>query len=172
MAEAGLARELGYDAVLLGLGGLGDWTESRLLAHCRRVGDVLPLIGFYLQPAVGGRVLGPGFWRRFAEIPAVVAIKIAPFDRYRTLDVVRAVVEAGRDDIALLTGNDDQIVLDLLTPYAFTAGGRRVPPAHRRRPAGPVGGLDAPRRRDARRGAGRRGGGRRSRDRGSPARRR
>ena len=82
------------------------------------------MIGFYLQPAVGGRALGFPFWRDFAEIPNVVAIKIAPFNRYQTLDVVRAVVEAGRDDIALYTGNDDNIVADLLTPYSFAVAGR------------------------------------------------
>jgi dihydrodipicolinate synthase/N-acetylneuraminate lyase len=83
-------------------------------------------VGFYLQPAVGGRVLPFGFWRRFAEIENVVAIKIAPFNRYQTLEVVRAVAEAGREDIALYTGNDDNIVLDLLTPYRFLADGRVV----------------------------------------------
>jgi hypothetical protein len=83
-------------------------------------------VGFYLQPAVGGRVLPHAFWRRFAEIEDVVAIKIAPFDRYQTLDVVRAVAEAGRDDVALYTGNDDSIVLDLLTPYRVRVGGETV----------------------------------------------
>jgi hypothetical protein len=96
------------------------------LAHCRAVAEVIPLIGFYLQTAVGGPELSYRFWRRFAEIEGVIAIKIAPFHRYRTLDVVRAVAESGRDDIALYTGNDDNIVLDLLTPYRFRLDGREV----------------------------------------------
>jgi dihydrodipicolinate synthase/N-acetylneuraminate lyase len=87
---------------------------------------VVPVFGFYLQPAVGGRVLSFEFWRRFAEIENVVAIKIAPFNRYQTLDVVRAVVSAGRDDIALYTGNDDNIVMDLLTPYRLKQGEKVV----------------------------------------------
>jgi dihydrodipicolinate synthase/N-acetylneuraminate lyase len=124
LAEAGLARECGYHAALLSLGALKDATEADLLAHCRRVAEVIPVVGFYLQPAVGGRVLPYSFWRRFAEIDNVVAIKIAPFNRYQTLDVVRAVAESGRDDVALWTGNDDNILLDLLTPFRFrTAGG-------------------------------------------------
>jgi dihydrodipicolinate synthase/N-acetylneuraminate lyase len=124
LAEAELARECGYHAALLSLGALQDATEENLLAHCRSVAEVIPLVGFYLQPAVGGRVLPFSFWRRLAEIENVVAIKIAPFNRYRTLDVVRAVVEAGRDDLALYTGNDDNIIMDLLTPFHFegTAG--------------------------------------------------
>jgi len=125
-AEAALLRELGYHAGLLSLAAMKDVREDEVIAHCRAVADILPVIGFYLQPAVGGRVLPFAFWRRFAEIENVVAIKIAPFNRYQTLQVVRAVAEAGRDDIALYTGNDDHIVLDLLTPYRFSAGGRAV----------------------------------------------
>ena len=117
VAEAELAASLGYDMVLLGLGALRDAGDDALIAHCRAVSDVLPLFGFYLQPAVGGRVLGYDFWRRLAENERVWAIKIAPFNRYRTLDVVRAVTDAGRDDLALYTGNDDSILLDLLTPF-------------------------------------------------------
>jgi hypothetical protein len=97
-----------------------------LLDHCRSVAEVLPLIGFYLQPPVGGRTLPYSFWRQFAEIPNIVAIKIAPFNRYQTIDVVRAVVEAGRNDIALYTGNDDNIVADLLTVYRFDGRERRI----------------------------------------------
>ena len=119
VAEAELARECGYHAVLVSLGALQAETEDGLLNHCRRLAAVLPVVGFYLQPAVGGRVLPFGFWRRLAEVENVVAVKIAPFNRYQTLDVVRAVVEAGRDDIALYTGNDDNIVLDLVTPFRF-----------------------------------------------------
>jgi dihydrodipicolinate synthase/N-acetylneuraminate lyase len=117
IAEARLAHDLGYDAALVSLGALHDASEARLLEHCRAVGQVLPLFGFYLQPAVGGRVLRYEFWRGFAEIPEVIAIKIAPFNRYQTLDVLRAVADSRRTDIALYTGNDDQIVLDLLTPF-------------------------------------------------------
>jgi hypothetical protein len=124
--EAELLRELGYHAGLLSLAALKDAGEADLLAHCRTISEILPIIGFYLQPAVGGRVLPFSFWRRFAEIENVAAIKIAPFNRYQTMDVVRAVAEAGRDDIALYTGNDDHIVLDLLTPFQFSVAGRRA----------------------------------------------
>ena len=124
--EAQTAREFGYQAGLLSLSAFRGDDDESVLAHCRRVADVLPVIGFYLQPAVGGRVFGYSFWRRFAEIENVVAIKIAPFNRYQTIDVVRAVIEAGRDDIALYTGNDDSIVTDLLTPWEF-AGPDGVP---------------------------------------------
>jgi len=126
VAEATLARRLRYHAGLLSLGAMRDADDDALLRHCRTVADVLPLVGFYLQPAVGGRVLSYAFWRRFVEIEAVLAIKVAPFNRYQTIDVVRAVADAGRDDIALYTGNDDNIVLDLLTPYRFQAGRRIV----------------------------------------------
>lgn len=125
IAEAELLRELGYHAGLLNLAGTGPDDDARL-AHCRTIADVIPLVGFYLQKAVGGPDLPYRFWRRFAEIDNVAAIKIAPFDRYKTLDVVRAVAESGRDDIALYTGNDDQIVLDLLTPYRFNVVGHQV----------------------------------------------
>lgn len=125
-AEAALAARLGYDAVLLSLGAWRDAEDAEILAHCREVAAILPLVGFYLQPAVGGRVLGYGFWRGFAEIARVVAIKIAPFNRYQTLDVIRAVADAGRDDIALYTGNDDSIVTDLLTPFPTSGGDRRI----------------------------------------------
>lgn len=125
-AEAQTARELGYHAVLLSLAALADASDDELIAHCRAVSQVMPLFGFYLQPAMGGRVLSCAFWRRLAELENVVAIKIAPFDRYQTLDVVRAIAESGRDDIALYTGNDDSIVMDLLTPFAFDVRGRRV----------------------------------------------
>ncbi len=119
LVEAELAQSLGYHAGLLSLSAFRDGTEDAMIAHCRRVADILPVVGFYLQPAAGGRLLSHAFWRRFAEIPNVVAIKIAPFNRYQTIDVVRAVVAAGRDDIALYTGNDDTIVTDLLTPFTF-----------------------------------------------------
>jgi dihydrodipicolinate synthase/N-acetylneuraminate lyase len=115
--EARLARELGYHVGLLGLGALARATDSKLITHARTVGREIPLMGFYLQPAVGGRRLSYAFWRRFVELENVVAIKIAPFDRYATVDVIRAVARSGRKDIALYTGNDDNIVGDLLTGY-------------------------------------------------------
>jgi hypothetical protein len=125
--EAELARGLGYHLALLSPGGLADHSEAQLLERARAVAEVLPLFGFYLQPAVGGRVLSYGFWRAFAEIPGVSAIKIAPFDRYRTLDVVRGVLASGRgDEIALYTGNDDAILADLLTPFDLIVDGRAV----------------------------------------------
>jgi dihydrodipicolinate synthase/N-acetylneuraminate lyase len=129
VAEARFAREAGYHVGLLSLAALKDAAEPELLAHCRTVAHELALFGFYLQPAVGGRILPHSFWRRFVEIPNVVAIKIAPFNRYQTLDVVRAVVESGRaGDVALYTGNDDHILLDLLTEYVLTTPqkGQRV----------------------------------------------
>ena len=130
--EAALARELGYDAVLLSLAAFKHAGTAELVAHARAVASVMPVMGFYLQPAVGGRVLGYRFWRRFAEIENVVAIKIAPFDRDATLEVIRAVVDSGRaTEIALYTGNDDHILLDLLTRHSI--GGHR--------PARMIGGL-------------------------------
>jgi hypothetical protein len=117
--EATSLRDFDYDAGLLNLGTLKEASEDELLLHCRAVAAIIPLFGFYLQPAAGGRVLSHRFWRRFVEVENVVAIKIAPFNRYQTLDVVRAVAESGRDDIALYTGNDDNIVIDLLTPFRF-----------------------------------------------------
>src|SRR2546426_9037342 len=126
VAEANLVRELGYHAGLLCLAAMKEASETELLEHCRAIAELVPLVGFYLQPAVGGQILPYSFWRRFAEIKNVVAIKIAPFNRYQTLDVIRAVAEAARDDIALYTGNDDNIVLDLLTPYRFELNGKAV----------------------------------------------
>jgi dihydrodipicolinate synthase/N-acetylneuraminate lyase len=126
LREAELAASLGYDLALLSLRGL-DWPEERLVAHARAVAERIPLVGFYLQPAVGGRRLSHDFWRAFADIEGVLAIKIAPFDRYATLDVVRAVCASERrDQIALYTGNDDAIVVDLLTPYRVRVGERVV----------------------------------------------
>ena len=120
VAEAELLCEYGYHAALLSLGALQNESVDKLVDHCKTISEVIPIIGFYLQPAVGGRVLRYEFWRRFAEIENVVAIKMAPFNRYYTLDVVRAIIETGREDIALYTGNDDNIVMDLLTPFKFT----------------------------------------------------
>ncbi len=126
VAEAELIRSTDYHAGLLSLAALPDASEDELISHCKRVSEIISVIGFYLQPAVGGRVLGYSFWRKFAEIENVVAIKMAPFNRYQTIDVVRAVAESGRDDIALYTGNDDNIVMDLLTSYKFATGGQQV----------------------------------------------
>lgn len=128
LAEAATAAALGYDAGLLSLGALKSASEDELVEHCRRVAEIIPLIGFYLQPAVGGRLLPFRFWRQFAEIENVVAIKMAPFNRYQTIDVVRGVALAGREnDIALYTGNDDNIIADLISPYAVqTPSGTKV----------------------------------------------
>lgn len=126
VCEAELIRGLGYHAALLSLGALQDEGEDEMIAHCRTVGEITPLVGFYLQPSAGGRPLPYSFWRRFVEIENVVAIKVAPFNRYQTIDVVRAMAEAGREDIALYTGNDDNIVIDLLTAFRFDVGGKPV----------------------------------------------
>jgi len=118
--EAECAARCGYHAGLLSLSALRNASVAELIAHAKAVASVIPLFGFYLQPAVGGRVLPYEFWRKFVEIENVVAIKTAPFNRYQTLDVVRALAESGRaDEIALYTGNDDSIVVDLLTPFRF-----------------------------------------------------
>ncbi|WDR02900.1 dihydrodipicolinate synthase family protein [Devosia algicola] len=118
IAEAELARGLGYHAALLGLGAMGAADEDQLIAHCASVAKIMPIIGFYLQAAVGGRDLSYNFWHRFAKIENVIGIKIAPFNRYKTLDVVRGVAAAGAQSrVTLYTGNDDHIVGDLLTPF-------------------------------------------------------
>lgn len=125
--EAEMAAGYGYHLGLLSMGGLAHLSEAELLDRTRAVAAIIPIFGFYLQPAVGGRVLSYAFWREFAEIPNVKAIKVAAFNRYQTLDVVRAVCNSSRrDDIALYTGNDDNIVADLLTPYRFEIGGQAV----------------------------------------------
>jgi len=124
--EAQVARGLGYHAGLLSLAALKGASEDELIAHAQTVAREIPLVGFYLQPAVGGLVLPVSFWRRFAAIENVAAIKVAPFNRYRTLDVVRGVVEAdAADRITLYTGNDDHIILDLVTPFTVVANGRK-----------------------------------------------
>lgn len=125
--EARTAADLGYDAVLLSLAALREASNPELLNHCRAIAEIIPVIGFYLQPAVGGRKLDVNFWREFARIENVVAIKIAPFNRYQTLDVVRGVIESGRaGEIALYTGNDDNIIPDLLTEYKMSDGNKIV----------------------------------------------
>ena len=125
--EARLAAGIGYHAGLLSLAAMKGAGDDELIDHCRAVAGVMPLVGFYLQPAVGGIHLSVAFWRRFAELDNVVAIKMAPFNRYRTLDVVRGVVAARAETrVTLYTGNDDHIVLDLLTPFTFMRDGAPV----------------------------------------------
>ena len=125
--EARLALKNGYHAVLLSLAAFREAGQSEKIEHCQTIASVMPVVGFYLQPAVGGLRLGVDFWREFAKIENVIAIKIAPFNRYQTLDVVRAVVESGRaDQIALYTGNDDNILVDLLSEYEFNSGGKVI----------------------------------------------
>ena len=121
LKEAHLALQNGFHAALLSVAAFRDASNSELIEHCRAVADIMPVIGFYLQPAVGGRKLDVNFWREFAGIENVIAIKMAPFNRYQTFDVVRGVIESGRaDNIALYTGNDDNILVDLLTEYKIT----------------------------------------------------
>ncbi len=118
--EAELACSLNYDAVLLSMGGLEELDTNGLVEHAKAVAKVMPVIGFYLQPSVGGRPLSYEFWREFAKIENVVAIKMAPFNRYQTIDVLRGVIDSGRaNDISLYTGNDDNILIDLLTAWNF-----------------------------------------------------
>ena len=121
--EATLARDIGYDIGLVSLAAMKEADDAALIDHCRAVAEVMPVMGFYLQSAVGGRVLPYSFWREFSEIEGVVAIKMAPFNRYQTLDVLRGVAESGRaEQISLYTGNDDNIVVDLLTRTRIVAG--------------------------------------------------
>lgn len=122
--EAETARSLGYHLGLLSPGGLDTWSEAKLIKRAERIAEIIPIFGFYLQPSAGGRFLSFDFWKDFAQIPNVQAIKMAPFNRYQTIDVVRAVCYASRyKDIALYTGNDDNIVADLLTTYKFNVNG-------------------------------------------------
>jgi dihydrodipicolinate synthase/N-acetylneuraminate lyase len=124
VAEAKVALSIGYHAGLLSLAAMKSASEDEIVAHCEAVARQIPLVGFYLQPAVGGVVLSANFWRRFAVIENVIAIKIAPFNRYRTLDVLRGVAAAGAlDRIALYTGNDDHILLDLILPFEVRTNG-------------------------------------------------
>ncbi|MGN7383776.1 dihydrodipicolinate synthase family protein [Paenibacillus sp. SAFN-117] len=127
IAEAELAVRLGYDMGLLSMGGLQNWTEEQILDRTRAVAEIIPVFGFYLQPSVGGRIFSFRFWEQFANITGVMAIKMAPFNRYQTIDVARAVCYSERrDEIALYTGNDDNIVNDLLTVYRFQVNGQPV----------------------------------------------
>lgn len=125
--EADLAVKQGYHAGLLSLAAFPEASNETILEHCRIIAEIIPIIGFYLQPAVGGRILDVEFWREFAQIENVRAIKIAPFNRYQTLDVVRGVIESGRaHEIALYTGNDDNILVDLLSEYTFSSGSKII----------------------------------------------
>lgn len=121
--EAKLAQSLGYDMILLSMGRLSDYSEEQLLERTRKIAKIMPICGFYLQPSAGGRVFSAEFWESFVEIENVVAIKTAPFNRYQTMDVLKAVLRSNRrDDIAIYTGNDDNIVADLLTTYSTHIG--------------------------------------------------
>jgi dihydrodipicolinate synthase/N-acetylneuraminate lyase len=125
--EAELARQLGYDAVLLSMGGLNELSVDQLVDHAKAVAEIVPVIGFYLQPSVGGRLLPYEFWHEFAKIENVVAIKMAPFNRYQTIDVLRGVIDSGRArEISLYTGNDDNILIDLLTRWNFGGQSLRI----------------------------------------------
>ncbi len=125
--EANVAVKYGYDLGLVSMAAFKEQSESEIIAHIKTVAEIIPVFGFYLQAAIGGRVYSYDFWQQFAEIPNVYAIKIAAFNRYQTLDVVRAVAFSSRkDEIALYTGNDDNIVADLLTPYRFNVNGETV----------------------------------------------
>lgn len=125
--EAELAVKYQYDMGLLSMGGLQNWTEEQILERVKIIAEIIPVFGFYLQPAAGGRIFSYDFWRQFAEIENVEAIKVAAFNRYQTLDVMRAVVNSSRrDSIAMYTGNDDNIVADLLTVYRFTVNGKVI----------------------------------------------
>ncbi len=126
LEEARFAVELGYHAGLVSLAAFKGADDQAMIEHCLAVACEIPLIGFYLQPSAGGRLLSRAFWRRFVEIPNVIAIKVAPFNRYQTLDVLQAVAESGRTDIALYTGNDDNIVPDLLTEFEVSDGRKLV----------------------------------------------
>jgi len=125
--ETRIAYDLNYDMVLLSMGGLNDLTETQLLKRTKEIAKIMPVFGFYLQPAAGGRLLSYNFWEQFSEIPNVMAIKMAPFNRYYTLDVVRAVCSSSRrDKIALYTGNDDNIIIDLFTNFQFNINGKLI----------------------------------------------
>ncbi|MES1225354.1 MAG: dihydrodipicolinate synthase family protein, partial [Bacteroidota bacterium] len=127
LGEAELAKKYGYHLGLVSMGGLAAYSETDLIKRIEEIAEIIPVFGFYLQPAVGGRVLSYDFWREFAEIENVQAIKVAAFNRYQTLDVVRAVCNSSRrNEIALYTGNDDNIVADLLTPYRFVIDGEKI----------------------------------------------
>ena len=123
--EALFVKNLGYHCALLNLNAFNNQTEELALQHCKVISEIMPIFGFYLQAATGGAKLSYNFWKKFAEIENVTAIKLAPFNRYHTLDAMRAIAESGREDIAMYTGNDDNIIIDLLTPFDFWMNGKR-----------------------------------------------
>ncbi|MBS4208184.1 dihydrodipicolinate synthase family protein [Bacillus sp. FJAT-50079] len=126
-SEALFIKDAGYDLGLLSMGGLQTYSEKELLHRTEKIAEIIPVFGFYLQPSVGGRVLSYDFWKAVADIPNVHAIKIAPFNRYQTFDVIRAVCHSERnEEIAIYTGNDDNIVNDLLTTYRIDVAGKKV----------------------------------------------
>jgi len=125
--EAKLAVSLGFNVSLLGLAAFKNDDNKTIIEHCKKVAEIIPIVGFYLQTAVGGRRLDSDFWREFAKIENVVAIKMAPFNRYHTIDVMRGVAESGRaNEITLYTGNDDNIIVDLLSEFKFTVNGETI----------------------------------------------
>ncbi len=125
--EAETAKKYGFDAVLLSPGGLNEKSEEYMIERTRAVAEIMPVIGFYLQTACGGRQFSYDYWRQICEIPNVAAIKCASFNRYQTLEVVRAAAMSSRcSDITLYTGNDDNIVIDLLTKYRFAKDGKII----------------------------------------------
>lgn len=125
--EAEIAIKYGYNLGLISMGGLNNLDEDKLIERTEEIARIIPIFGFYLQPSAGGRKLSYKFWRKFVDIPEVMAIKIAPFNRYQTIDVVRSVCESERrNEIALYTGNDDNIIIDLLTKYRFNVRGKIV----------------------------------------------
>lgn len=128
LAEARFSRAAGYDAALLSTSALRDDSDAVILDHCARIAEEIPVIGFYLQPTIGGRSYSFDFWRRFLDIENVIAIKVAPFDRYATLEVVRALAESGRRDVTLYTGNDDNIIHDLLSSFPFPSANAEQEP--------------------------------------------
>lgn len=127
VSEARFAESLGADAVLLSPGGIGDLDEGQVIGRTEIVAGVMPVVGFYLQPAAGGRVFSAGYWKRLADIDGVAAIKCAPFNRYQTVELVRgACLSERRDEVALYTGNDDNILVDLLTKFEVDIDGKKV----------------------------------------------
>lgn len=127
VGEAETATAAGYTAALLNVAAFKNRSETETLAHVREVAEVMPIVGFALLPEVGGFHLSRDFWAEFARIPQVIGIKMAPFNRYRTIDIVRGVVDARAEDrITLYTGNDDHIVADLLQPFAVPRDGETV----------------------------------------------
>ena len=123
--EAEYAKSLGYHCALLNLNAFNNKPEELKVQHCKVISEIMPIFGFYLQASTGGAKLSYNFWKNFAEIENVAAVKLAPFNRYHTVDAMRAIAESGREDIAMYTGNDDNIIIDLLTPFSFWVNGKK-----------------------------------------------